>query len=145
MTVVQPPPSGSTERIVNRIKSLVYRWMSIWDGNTGDAAPLLELLSPEGFQIHVSDLPAPLRDIAGVQAWFAQFPKRVAVVNHHIGQIEVSPLPSGHHRVVIHVSAPGVAVTGQAFVANSVHEWDVVDFGGLFPRIVEASVHLLDA
>jgi hypothetical protein len=53
-TTTEPLPTKSTALTINRIKSLVHHWMSIWDMNTGDATPLIEVLSPEGFQINAS-------------------------------------------------------------------------------------------
>ena len=132
----------SQELIVNRIKCLVHYWMSIWDMNTGDAAPLIDVLSPEGFQIVVTTQPDPITTIAGVEAWFGEGPKKIAVDNHHVDSIDITPLSSGRYEVRTHVTCPGVTVTGQEFTVRSQHVWEVVDFGGFLPRIAKLSAKL---
>ncbi len=137
MTVsAQPAPrTASTEYVVNRIKSLVHHWMSIWDLNEGDATPLIELLSPEGFEFHTTTQPEPITTLDGLRTWYAAFPTRVKIDNHIVESIEISPLANGRYRVVTNIRCPGVAITGDPFLVTSVHDWEVADYGGLFPRI----------
>jgi hypothetical protein len=119
----------------NRIRALAHKWMSIWDQNSGDAAALLDLLSPEGFAIHVTTQPDPITTSAGVHAWFAEFAKRVSDDEHQVQSLEISPLPDGAFAVEMNVRCPGTAITGQPFLVSSVHSWEVVDYGGDLPRI----------
>jgi hypothetical protein len=51
-------------------------------------------------------------------------------------------LENGRHRVRTHVTCTGVARTGEAFLVTSEHEWEVADYGGLFPRICKVRVRL---
>ncbi|MDQ3032540.1 MAG: nuclear transport factor 2 family protein [Myxococcota bacterium] len=119
----------------NRVRALVHLWMSIWDRNDGDAAPLLDLLSPEGFAIHVTTQPDPITTAAGVRAWFGEFAKKVSDDEHQVESVAIAPLEAGAYRVEIHVRCPGTAITGQPFLVSSVHTWEVVDYGGFVPRI----------
>ena len=142
MTVEATLPTRSTELAVNRIKSLVHYWMGIWDLNTGDATPLIEVLSPEGFAIHVASQPEPITTVAGVRAWYAEFPKRVKIDNHHVESIEIQELGGNRYRVLTSIRCPGVAINDQPFLVTSEHDWEVVDFGGLFPRISKLTAKL---
>ena len=130
-----PTPTASTEYVRNRIKCLVHRWMSIWDLNDGDASPLIDLLSPEGFAFHTTTKPEPITTLEDLRAWYAAFPTRVKIDNHVVESIEIEPLPSGRYRVLTHIRCPGIAITGEPFLVTSVHDWEVADYGGLFPRI----------
>jgi hypothetical protein len=126
----------STKHPQNRIRALVHQWMSIWDRNDGDAAPLLDLLCPEGFEIHVTTQSEPISNIAGVRTWFGEFRKKVSDDEHQVESVDITPLSDdGTYRVVIHVRCPGTAITGQPFLVQSLHTWEVVDYGGQFPRI----------
>ncbi len=136
---------ASTELIVNRIKSLVHLWMSIWDANKGDAAPLVDLLSPEGFEIHLTSTPAPITTAAGVQAWFGAYPGMVKADNHRVDTIVIRSRDDGAHDVVIDVTCPGVAIDDKPFLVRSHHEWQVVDYGGHLPRIRSVTVRVVQS
>ena len=125
----------STEYPVNRIKSLVHYWMSIWDLNHGDATPLIDLLSPEGFAFHTTTHPEPITTVEELREWYAEFPKKVKVDNHKVNSIEIEKLPSGRFRVMTKITCPGIAINNEPFLITSVHDWEVADYGGLFPRI----------
>ncbi|MEB3220631.1 MAG: hypothetical protein VKS61_00995 [Candidatus Sericytochromatia bacterium] len=141
-TTTEPLPTKSTALTINRIKSLVHHWMSIWDMNTGDATPLIEVLSPEGFQINASTVPEPITTVAGVRAWFAEFPKHVKIDNHNVESIDIEELPNGRYRVLTKITCPGVTIDDKPFLVTSEHDWEVADYGGLFPRICTFTVHL---
>jgi len=136
-------PNVSTELTTNRLRTLVHLWMSIWDRNSGDAAPLLDLLSPEGFEIKtgLGDSP-PLTTIPEVQAWFAAFPKQVKVDNHIVEKFSYTTLSPGRFKVRVYVRCPGVSMAGQDYLVFSDHTWEVVDYGGMFPRISKLSAKL---
>lgn len=125
----------STPHPTNRIRTLVHLWMSIWDRNDGDAAPLLDLLSPEGFAIHVTTQPDPISTVAGVRTWFGAFAKQVSEDEHQVESMEITAMPDGAYHVETHIRCPGTAITGRPFLVHSVHTWEVVDYGGLYPRI----------
>ncbi|MBX2798916.1 MAG: hypothetical protein KTR31_14665 [Myxococcales bacterium] len=75
--MITAPVDHALEAARNRILALVHAWMAVWDANRGDAAPLLDLLSPEGFELHTTTQPEPITTIAGTKAWFATFPGKV--------------------------------------------------------------------
>ena len=139
------PVDHALEAARNRILALVHAWMSVWDANQGDAAPLLDLLSPEGFELHTTTQPEPITTIAGVQAWFAAFPKQVRQDNHVVEDVAVRRLGEGDDlwAVEIRVFAPGITAAGDAFVVRSTHRWEVVDYGGAVPRIRRLEAHLV--
>ena len=139
------PVDHALEAARNRILALVHRWMSVWDANHGDAAPLLDLLSPEGFELHTTTQPDPITTIAGTQAWFSTFPTKVARDNHVVEDVQIRRLGSGDDLwgVTIRVYAPGTTVDGTAFVVRSQHTWEVVDYGGAVPRIRRLEAHLV--
>lgn len=128
-------PTASTAYPINRIKSLVHHWMAIWDLNKGDATPLIELLSPEGFAFYTTTHPEPITTVEGLRAWYAEFPKQVKIDNHNVDKIVIEPLPNGRYRVLTSITCPGVTVQDQPFLITSEHDWEVAEYGGLFPRI----------
>jgi hypothetical protein len=130
----------------NRIRALVHLWMSIWDRNTDDGAPLLDLLSPEGFTIELVAEKQTITTIAGVQAWFAKFPTIIQQNNHIVESVEVSRASepgSGKWRAVTRIRCPVITVQGQSGVVTSHHDWDVVDYGGVLPRISRIKVEVV--
>lgn len=126
----------------NRVTALVHLWMSVWDANRGDAAPLLDLLAPTGFQIVLAAEKRTLTTIEEVRDWFAGFSHLVKRDNHLVQGIELGANGPDRWTVDIKVRAPGIAVDGTSFVAQSVHHWNVVDYGGWLPRIERMSVEL---
>jgi hypothetical protein len=126
----------------NRILALVHLWMSIWDANKGDAAPLLDLLSPAGFRIVLEKEGQTLTTVDEVKTWFAGFAALVRSDNHLVTSVELSPLGPERWRAQIAITAPGIAASGQAFVAHSAHDWEVVDYGGLLPRVEVMTIRL---
>lgn len=131
----------------NRVNALVHCWMSIWDQNTGDAAPLLDLLSPEGFTIDLIEEKQTISTIAGVQAWFAKFPMIIEQNNHIVESIEVSRNASqagpAKWRAVTRIRCPVITVQGQSAVVTSHHDWEVIDYGGALPRICRMKIKLV--
>ena len=145
MPIAAPAPAPvdhALEAARNRILALVHTWMSVWDANRGDAAPLLDLLSPEGFELHTTTEPEPIPTIAGVKAWFAAFPTKVARDNHVVEGVTIERA-GDHWSVQIRVFAPGTTVDGAPFVVRSEHSWLVVDYGGALPRISRLEAHLV--
>lgn len=138
-----PPVDHALEAARNRILALVHQWMSIWDKNTGDAAPLIDLLSPEGFVINLVAEHKTLTTIKDVKAWYATFPTLVKQDNHIVESVEVSPLGDDHWRSHTRIRGPGISVQGQPFLVRTDHDWDVVDYGGLMPRIAKITVSLV--
>lgn len=139
MTTAAPKKEHPT----NRVRALVHQWMAVWDRNDGDAAPLLDLLSPEGFAIHVTTQKEPISTAAGVEKWFGAFHEQVAEDEHQVQSVEISPLADGAYRVEIAVRCPGTALGGGPFLVRSQHSWEVVDYGGLFPRIRRLEAKLI--
>jgi hypothetical protein len=127
----------------NRINALVYLWMSVWDKNTGDAAPLLDLLSPEGFTIELVEEKQTITTIEGVKAWFAKFPTLVKQDNHIVESIDVSRAGDGRWRSITRIRAPGITAQDQPFAVSSYHDWQVVDYGGPLPRIASMNIKLV--
>jgi hypothetical protein len=120
----------------NRVTALVYHYMSLWDHNAGDGAPIVDLLSPEGFTITIAaDPPKVISTIEEVRAWYTAAPRQVSQVNHLVQSIDVSALRGDVWQVDIAVRAPGIGVGGRPFVARSDQRWEVVDYGGFLPRI----------
>lgn len=132
------------ELSVNRIKSMVYHWMSIFDENKGDAAPLADLMSPEGFKMIVTTTPEPITTIPGLQGWYAKFQDVVQSDNHIVQSIDVSKLEDGAFAVKINIVCPGINANGEPFRLASQHNWEVVDYGGLFPRIRKFASHVIN-
>ncbi|WP_434927367.1 hypothetical protein [Shewanella sp. HL-SH2] len=139
----ETPIVHEVEAAKNRVKSLVYHWMSIWDANTGNAAPLIDALSPEGFQINLVEEKETLETIAEVKSWFAKFPTLVKQDNHIVESIEITALDRDRWRAVTKIRGPGIAVNGQPFLVHSFHDWEVVDYGGAMPRISKMSIRLI--
>ena len=135
-------PLTPLDAVRNRLAALVHLWMSVWDQNTGDAAPLLDLLSPEGFTITLTQEKQVYTTIPEVKAWFAKFPKQVAHDVHVVESIDITPEDDGSWRVVVHIAGRGTAVTGELFSVRSLHDWNVVDYGGFLPRIRRMTVAL---
>lgn len=132
------------ELSVNRIKSMVYHWMSIFDENKGDAAPLADLMSPEGFKMIVTTSSEPITTIPGMQNWYAEFQHVVQTDNHIVQSIDVSKLKDGAFAVKINLVCPGIDAKGTPFRLSSQHNWEVVDYGGLFPRIRKFASHVIN-
>jgi hypothetical protein len=135
---VAPAVDHALEIARNRVTALVYLFMSIWDRNDGDGAPLVDLLSPEGFTITATVAPDPpetLQTIAEVRRWCAEATRPVSQVNHLVESIDVSALRGDVWQVHVAVRAPGIGVDGRPFLARSDHRWEVVDYGGFLPRI----------
>jgi hypothetical protein len=131
----------------NRVLALVYHFMSIWDRNA-DAAPLIDLFSPDGFAITLlADNKRVLTTSAAVQAWFAETARQVKQVHHVVESIDVSPqLPGGGWPVWpvhVRVHAQGIAADGSSFLLRGDHHWEVVDYGGLVPRITKITIDLV--
>ena len=127
----------STEYPVNRIKSLVHYWMSIWDTNAEDATALVDLLSPEGFVLHTTTHPEPITTVAELQSWYAELHKQVKTDSHQVNSIEIEKLPTGRFRVMTNITCPGITTNNEPFLLTSVHDWEVADYGGVFPKICE--------
>jgi hypothetical protein len=138
-----PPVDHALEAARNRMLALVYDYMSIWDRNSSDAAALIDLLSPEGFTITDVAANRIMTTIAAVQTWYAEFPKLVKQDNHIVESVAVSPLPGGAWQVRIHVRAQGISADGSPFLVRRDHLWEVVDYGGLLPRIARLTVSLV--
>lgn len=113
----------------------------------GDAAPLLDLLSPEGFTIDLIEEKQTISTIAGVQAWFAKFPMIIEQNNHIVESIEVSRNASqagpAKWRAVTRIRCPVITVQGQSAVVTSHHDWEVIDYGGALPRICRMKIKLV--
>jgi hypothetical protein len=140
---VAPPVDHAFEAARNRMLALVHHYMSIWDKNTGDAAPLIDLLSPEGFTVYLVTENKTITTIAGVQEWFGGLSKLVKQDNHIVESVDVSALPSGGWGVRTLVRGSGITTQGQPFLVRTDHKWEVIDYGGLMPRITKLTVSLI--
>ncbi len=143
MSTTTSPVDHELEAARNRVQALVYLWMSIWDGNSGNAAPLVDLLSPEGFVIELVEEKQTITTVEGVKAWFAKFPTMVKQDNHIVQSIAVSRAENGHWQSITRVRGPGITVKGDPFLVFSDHDWDVIDYGGILPRIARMTVKLV--
>lgn len=138
-------PDGSIELANNRIRSLVHCWMGIWDRNDGNGEAFLSLLSPDGFEIGATNMPEPVKTVGALLPWFAGFAKKVKVTNHCVRSVNIEPKGGTKYKVFIEVACPGILATGGDFYAVSTHEWDVADYGGVFPRIEKIFIKLQEA
>lgn len=138
-----PAVDFELEAARNRILALVHLWMSVWDANRGDAAPLLDLLSPEGFTIELLEEKQTLTTIEAVRVWFARFPQMVKQDVHIVESVDISRAAGGRWRSVTHIRGPGLTVTDQPFLVRSLHDWEVVDYGGLLPRVARMTIRLV--
>jgi hypothetical protein len=139
------PPSldRALETARNRVSALVYDYLSIWDHNAGRGEPIVDLLSPEGFTITSTLVPSPPRIITTidqVRQWYADTAQQVRQVNHLVESIDVSALRGEVWQVHVVVRALGISIEGRPFLARSDQRWEVVDYGGLLPRIRQIDV-----
>lgn len=126
--------------VENRLRSLVHCWMGVFDKNDGDATTLLDLLAPTGFELNVSA--GRLTRIEEVQAWVAGFSKSVLVSNHHVDNVEFEVRDETHYTATIRIGWHGVLANGQPGTGGSIHHWEIVDYGGLFPKITTVTARL---
>jgi hypothetical protein len=133
-------PLRSTLLVENRIRSLVHCWMSVFDRNNGDATTLLDLLAPTGFELNVSA--GHLTRIEEVQGWIEGFSKSVLVSNHRVDSLTFEVQDDTHFAATIRVVWTGVLANGQPASGGSIHQWELVDYGGLFPKITKVTAQL---
>lgn len=133
-------PLRSKLLVENRIRSLVHCWMSVFDRNDGNAALLLDLLAPTGFELNVSK--GRLTRVEEVQDWVSGFSKSILVSNHHVDSVTFELHDETHYSATIRISWHGVLANGQPGTGGSLHQWEIVDYGGLFPKITKVNAQL---
>ena len=85
--------------------------------------------------MHLTSTPDPITTIVGLQGWFGTVATRVKTVNHLVQSIDVTKLDDGAFGVEIMLRAPGMSTSDVPFNLSSVHNWEVVDYGGQYPKI----------